>query len=96
MTSPLDHHPCVILTLFFTTHNHQHSTPTHPPTLCIPVEEAVELLLGKDGLLANNTRTTTDILTMKSFENAITTVYALGGSTNAVIHLLAIARGEWS
>ena len=32
-----------------------------------------------------------DILTRRSFENAITTVIALGGSTNAVLHLLAIA-----
>jgi dihydroxy-acid dehydratase len=32
-----------------------------------------------------------DILTRKSFENAITVVIALGGSTNAVLHLLAIA-----
>jgi dihydroxy-acid dehydratase len=33
-----------------------------------------------------------DILTRKAFENAITTIIALGGSTNAVLHLLAIAR----
>jgi dihydroxy-acid dehydratase len=33
-----------------------------------------------------------DILTRKAFENAITTVMALGGSTNAVLHLLAIAH----
>ncbi len=32
-----------------------------------------------------------DILTRDAFENAITTVIALGGSTNAVLHLLAIA-----
>ncbi len=32
-----------------------------------------------------------DILTRAAFENAITTVIALGGSTNAVLHLLAIA-----
>ncbi len=32
------------------------------------------------------------ILTRPAFENAITTVMALGGSTNAVLHLLAIAR----
>ena len=32
-----------------------------------------------------------DILTRKAFENAITTVIALSGSTNAVLHLLAIA-----
>ena len=33
-----------------------------------------------------------DILTRKAFENAITVTIALGGSTNAVLHLLAIAR----
>lgn len=32
-----------------------------------------------------------DILTKKAFENAITLVMALGGSTNAVLHLIAIA-----
>jgi len=33
-----------------------------------------------------------DILTKKAFENAITVVIALGGSTNAVLHLLAMAH----
>ena len=33
-----------------------------------------------------------DIMTRKAFENAITIVIALGGSTNAVLHLLAIAH----
>lgn len=33
-----------------------------------------------------------DILTKKAFENAIAVVIALGGSTNAVLHLLAIAH----
>jgi dihydroxy-acid dehydratase len=33
-----------------------------------------------------------DILTRKAFENAITVTIALSGSTNAVLHLLAIAR----
>lgn len=33
-----------------------------------------------------------DIMTRKAFENAITVVMALGGSTNAVLHLLAMAR----
>ena len=32
-----------------------------------------------------------DLLTRRAFENAITVVLALGGSTNAVLHLLAIA-----
>lgn len=33
-----------------------------------------------------------DIMTKKAFENAITVVTALGGSTNAVLHLLAMAH----
>ncbi|MCI2959097.1 dihydroxy-acid dehydratase [Agromyces atrinae] len=36
--------------------------------------------------------TARDILTKKAFENAITVAMALGGSTNVVLHLLAIAR----
>ena len=35
--------------------------------------------------------TARDIMTKKAFENAISVVMALGGSTNAVLHLLAIA-----
>jgi dihydroxy-acid dehydratase len=42
-------------------------------------------------LIANDI-TARDILTIKAFENAITVVQALGGSTNAVLHLLAIAK----
>ncbi|MBS0540511.1 MAG: dihydroxy-acid dehydratase [Proteobacteria bacterium] len=33
-----------------------------------------------------------DIMTERAFENAITTVYAMGGSTNMYLHLLAVAR----
>jgi len=47
---------------------------------------AAVVRLANEGLLPR------DILTRKAFENAITTVIALGGSTNAVLHLLAIAR----
>ncbi len=36
--------------------------------------------------------TARDILTMKAFENAIAVAMAFGGSTNVVLHLLAIAR----
>jgi dihydroxy-acid dehydratase len=36
--------------------------------------------------------TARDIMTKKAFENAITIVMALGGSTNAVLHLLAMAH----
>lgn len=33
-----------------------------------------------------------DVMTMQAFENAITLIMALGGSTNAVIHLIAMAK----
>lgn len=42
-------------------------------------------------LLAKNI-TPKDIMTRQAFENAITVVMVLGGSTNAVLHLIAIAR----
>lgn len=32
-----------------------------------------------------------DIMSKKAFENGITCMYALGGSTNSVLHLLALA-----
>ncbi len=37
-------------------------------------------------------RSARDIMTRKAFENALTVAWALGGSTNAVLHLLALAR----
>jgi len=36
--------------------------------------------------------TAREIMTRKAFENALTVAWALGGSTNAVLHLLALAR----
>ena len=42
-------------------------------------------------LIENNIRPE-DILTFEAFENAIALVNAIGGSTNSVLHLLAIAR----
>jgi dihydroxy-acid dehydratase len=47
-------------------------------------EAVVEML--RQGITARK------IMTMEAFENAIAVVMALGGSTNAVLHLLAIAR----
>jgi dihydroxy-acid dehydratase len=41
--------------------------------------------------LIKSGRTARDMLTRRAFENAITVVIALGGSTNAVLHLMAIA-----
>jgi len=51
-------------------------------------EAAAEALLR---LIADDVRPR-DLLTRAAFENAITVVMAIGGSTNAVLHLLAIAR----
>jgi dihydroxy-acid dehydratase len=52
---------------------------------CIHAGEAIKLLLEKD-------IKPKDIMTRKAFENAITIVMALGGSTNAVLHLIAMAK----
>ncbi len=55
------------------------------PEVCRRTGEAVMRLL-RDGLRPR------DILTREAFENAITALVAMGGSTNGVLHLLAIAR----
>lgn len=52
---------------------------------CIRAGEAVLNLLEKD--IKPN-----DIMTLKAFENAITVIITLGGSTNAVLHLIAMAN----
>ena len=58
-----------------------------------PLKEKTAFEAGKYivDLLRRGTRPS-DILTRKAFENAITGVAATGGSTNAVLHLLAMAR----
>ncbi|MEY4433600.1 MAG: hypothetical protein RLZZ44_1734 [Bacteroidota bacterium] len=52
---------------------------------CIDAGKAIRLLLEKD-------IKPRDIMTRKAFENAITMVAVLGGSTNAVMHIIAIAH----
>src|ERR1700712_340878 len=52
---------------------------------CEAVGEAIKLLLEKD-------IKPRDIMTRKAFENAITVIMVLGGSTNAVLHLIAMAK----
>ena len=52
---------------------------------CVDAGKAIKLLLEKD-------IKPRDIMTRKAFENAITMVAVLGGSTNAVMHLIAIAH----
>lgn len=52
---------------------------------CLEAGKAIRLLLEKD-------IKPRDIMTRKAFENAITLVMVLGGSTNAVLHLIAMAK----
>ena len=52
---------------------------------CQRAGAAIHLLLERD-------LKPRDILTSKAFENAMTMIMAVGGSTNAVLHLLAIAK----
>lgn len=52
---------------------------------CLAAGKAIRLLLEKD-------IRPSDIMTKKAFENAITVVMVLGGSTNAVLHLIAMAK----
>ena len=52
---------------------------------CVNAGSAIMNLLDKD-------IKPSDIMTREAFENAITVVIALGGSTNAVLHLLAMAH----
>ena len=52
---------------------------------CIAAGKAIRVLLEKNILPS-------DIMTEKAFHNAIVTVMVLGGSTNAVLHLIAVAK----
>ncbi len=64
------------------------STPAEDPGKldeCLRAGSAVRALLERD-------IKPRDIMTRQAFENAITVVCALGGSTNAVLHLIAMAR----
>ena len=52
---------------------------------CKAAGAAIKVLLERD-------IKPSDIMTRKAFENAMTVIMALGGSTNAVLHMIAIAR----
>jgi dihydroxy-acid dehydratase len=52
---------------------------------CAAAGKAIRLLLEKD-------IKPSDIMTRKAFENAVTIIMVLGGSTNAVLHLIAMAK----
>jgi len=64
---------------------------SHPATSdekkqeCLEAGKAIRILLERNIL-------PTDIMTEKAFHNAIVTVMVLGGSTNAVLHLIAMAK----
>ena len=64
------------------------STPAEDPKKreeCLRAGAAIRRLLERD-------LKPRDIMTREAFENAIVVVMALGGSTNAVLHLIAMAR----
>jgi dihydroxy-acid dehydratase len=64
------------------------STPAEDPRKmeeCIAAGAAMRVLLERD-------IKPSDIMTRQAFENAMVVVMALGGSTNAVLHLIAMAR----
>lgn len=64
------------------------STPAeHPGKLeeCLRAGEAIRILLEND-------IKPVDIMTREAFENAMVLITVLGGSTNAVLHLIAMAR----
>jgi dihydroxy-acid dehydratase len=64
------------------------STPAEDPAKreeCLRAGHAIRLLLEKD-------IKPRDIMTREAFENALVTIMALGGSTNGVLHLIAMAR----
>lgn len=64
------------------------STPAEDPAKlqeCVDAGAAILHLLQRD-------IKPRDIMTRNAFENAVTIVMALGGSTNAVLHLIAMAR----
>ena len=67
-----------------------------PGTAALPAEDSrLRIEAERTGkqlnyLLKNDIKPR-DIMTLQAFKNAVTTVLALGGSTNAVLHLMAIA-----
>ena len=64
------------------------STPAESPQ---KIEECLQAGAAIRGLLENDIKPR-DIMTREAFENAMVMITALGGSTNAVLHLIAMAR----
>jgi dihydroxy-acid dehydratase len=61
------------------------ATSTDKKDECLAAGKAIKILLEKD-------IKPSDIMTREAFENAITIIMVLGGSTNAVLHLVAMAK----
>jgi len=74
---------CMGMSLPFTSSNP--AVSVHKKEEAKQIANAIQLILEKD-------IKPRDIMTRKAFENAITLIMALGGSTNAVIHLIAMAK----
>ncbi len=71
---------------------------SYPAVSAAKEREALQAGQALMGLIEKDIRPR-DLITRQSLENAYTLVLALGGSTNAVLHLMAIAREaevEWS
>ncbi len=66
-------------------------TSSNPAVSNQKVEEARQIAHALKMILEKDIKPR-DIMTRKAFENAITLIMALGGSTNAVIHLIAMAK----
>lgn len=78
------------------------ATPTAPSSARLRVAEQVGRLITRIAVPSSSSSSPSSdpvpgplrpqsILTRHSFENAITVLHALGGSTNAIVHLLALA-----
>ncbi len=66
-------------------------TSSYPAVSKEKIEECHRVGAAMLNLLENDIKPS-DIMTRKAFENAITVAVALGGSTNVVLHLLAVAH----
>jgi dihydroxy-acid dehydratase len=66
-------------------------TSSNPAVSNQKIEEARQIAHALKVILEKDIKPR-DIMTRKAFENAITLIMALGGSTNAVIHLIAMAK----
>ncbi|MBK8748632.1 MAG: dihydroxy-acid dehydratase [Saprospiraceae bacterium] len=62
------------------------------PALCIEKSQECKEAARAMKILLERDICPKDIMTSKAFENAITTLIALGGSTNSVLHIIAMSR----